>query len=114
MPIINGRYYMNSGYGRAIERDRLAEAFARTRPADVRTAYESSMRAARRAYLSPTDPTSGAIYMYFPTTDTLGNFSPPPHNPPGYGIRTHAGPYNNSFPNQSVPSRTVWLNTYEP
>jgi len=23
-----------------------------------------------------------------------------------------SGPYNNSFPNKRVPSRTAWLNTY--
>jgi hypothetical protein len=71
------------------------------------------MRAARRAYLSPTDPTNGAGHMYFPTTPTQENFLPKPYNPPAYRIKTQSGPYNNSYPNPDVPSRTVWLNTYE-
>ncbi len=71
------------------------------------------MRAARRAYLSPTDPTNGGIHMYFPTTPTQENFLPKPYNPPGYGIKTRAGPYNNSFVNRDVPSHNVYLNTYE-
>ncbi len=31
----------------------------------IRAAYESSMRAARRAYLSPTDPTNGAEHLRY-------------------------------------------------
>jgi len=61
----------------------------------------------------PEDPTNGGIHMYFPTTPTQENFLPAPHNPPGYRIKTHAGPYNNSFVNRDVPSHNVFLNTYE-
>src|SRR5438270_471988 len=41
MPMINGRYYMNPGYGRALERARLAEAFRDTRTADASDEDES-------------------------------------------------------------------------
>jgi hypothetical protein len=71
-----------------------------------RAAYESSMRAAREAYLAGTDPTRGAIYMRLLGTPDRSNI---------YGtapLHTQSGPYRNSFPNQSVPSDRAWVNTY--
>ena len=53
MPIINGRYYMNSGYGRALERARLAEAFAGTRPTDVNDEDESWINHAINYFTQP-------------------------------------------------------------
>jgi len=79
----------------------------------ARDAYDSSMKAAREAYLGWKDPTNGAGRIFFPTTPSQENFSPPPHNPPGYRIKTHSGPYNNSYRKGDVPSNTVWISTYE-
>jgi hypothetical protein len=76
-----------------------------------RAAYESSMRAAREAYLSGTDPTQGAIYLLLPVTpDRSGRRFPNGTAP----LRTQSGPYRNSFPNTDVPSNRAWINTYGP
>ena len=109
--VINGD--LKQGYARPRTAGAIEPSDEELRNPAVRAAYESSMRAARRAYLSPTDPTNGGIHMYFPTTPTQENFLPKPYNPPGYGIKTRAGPYNNSFVNRDVPSHNVYLNTYE-
>jgi hypothetical protein len=109
--VINGDRRL--GYARPITAGTIEPSDEELRNPAVRAAYESSMRAARRAYLSPTDPTNGAGHIFFPTTQTRENFSPPPHNPPGYRIKTQSGPYDNSFQKGDVPSRTVWVNTYE-
>ena len=78
----------------------------------VRAAYQSSIRAAREAYLSGTDPTQGAIYMNMPTTPDRSNLKLQGGLPQGAPIRTQSGPYYNSFPNRKVPSHTAWANTY--
>src|SRR6266699_2920743 len=109
--VINGD--LKQGYARPRTAGAIEPSDEELRNPAVRAAYESSMRAARRAYLSPTDPTNGGIHMYVPTTPTQENFLPKPYNPPGYGIKTRAGPYNNSFVNRDVPSHNVYLNTYE-
>ena len=66
MPMINGRYYMNPGYGRALERARLAEAFRGTRPADASDEDESWTNDAinyftqpQRVSLDPDPPQGG-------------------------------------------------------
>ena len=74
----------------------------------VRAAYESSLRAAREAYLSGHDPTNGATHF---------NVRPTPRRSPFEGafpISTQSGPYDNSFPNKDAPRHTTWLNTYLP
>lgn len=109
--VINGDRRL--GYARPKTAGAIEPSEQELRNPAIRAAYESSMRAARRAYLSPTDPTKGAGHMYFPVTPSRDNFLPKPYNPPGYRIKTQSGPYNNSFPNPDVPARTVWLNTYE-
>ena len=78
----------------------------------VRAAYDSSMKAAREAYLSGTDPTQGAIYLNMPTTPDRSNLKYQGGLPQGVPIRTQSGPYHNSFPNRKVPSQTAWVNTY--
>ena len=78
----------------------------------VRAAYDSSMKAAREAYLSGTDPTQGAIYLNMPTTPDRSNMRYQGGLPQGVPIRTQSGPYHNSFPNRKVPSHTAWVNTY--
>jgi len=77
----------------------------------VLAAYESSMGAAREAFLSGTDPTQGAIYLYLPVTPDRSNRQFPNASVP---LRTQSGPYNNSFPNKDVPSSRAWVNTYAP
>jgi hypothetical protein len=81
---------------------------------DVRSAYESSMKAAREAFLSGSDPTNGAVFAIQVKTADRSNFKfqGKSANPDGVPISTQSGPYNNSFPNKKMPSRTAWLNTY--
>jgi|SRR5579864_2521947 len=73
-----------------------------------RAAYDSSMNAAREAYLSGHDPTQGATHF---------NMRPSPHRSPfegTYPLSTQSGPYDNSFPSKNAPRHTTWLNTYLP
>jgi hypothetical protein len=75
---------------------------------EVRAAYESSLRAAREAYLSGHDPTNGATHL---------NSRPTPDRSRWKGrlpISTQFGPYDNSFVKRDVKSHTIWLNTYFP
>jgi hypothetical protein len=75
---------------------------------DERAAYESSLRAAREAYLNGHDPTQGATHF---------NMRPAPRRTPFEGafpISTQSGPYDNSFPSKNAPRHTTWLNTYLP
>jgi len=81
---------------------------------DMRTkaAYESSLRAAREAYLSATDPTRGATHMKFLTNAdrTSQKFN---HNSSGrISLKTQSGPFNNSYLNNDVRSGQVYINTY--
>jgi len=84
------------------------------RSADERAAYESSLRAAREAYLSGHDSTNGATHLKIPVTPDRSNWKFPGGTPQGLAISTQSGPYNNSFPNRDVPSHTAWINTYLP
>ena len=73
-----------------------------------RSAYESSLKAAREAYLNGHDPTQGATHF---------NMRPAPRRTPFEGpfpISTQSGPYDNSFPSKNAPRHTTWLNTYLP
>jgi hypothetical protein len=74
----------------------------------TRAAYESSMKAAREAYLSGHDPTNGALHFNIRPTperfDWKGRFP----------ISTQSGPYSNSFVKGDVKSHTAWMNTYFP
>jgi hypothetical protein len=47
---------------------------------DVKAAYDSSMQAAREAFLSGQDPTNGATHMNMPTTATRANLTFPNGN----------------------------------
>jgi len=76
------------------------------RDPEVRAAYESSLRAAREAYLSGHDPTNGATHL---------NSRPTPDRSKWKGrlaLSTQSGPYDNSFVKGDVKSHTIWLNTY--
>ena len=81
---------------------------------EERAAYESSMNAAREAYLSGHDPTNGATHLNLDVTPTRANHVYSGGTPNGVPISTQSGPYRNSFPNKSVPSHTAWVNTYFP
>jgi len=73
---------------------------------EVRAAYESSMNAAREAFLSGHDPTYGATHFNMrPRLDRSKWKGSLP-------ISTQSGPYDNSFPNRNAPAHTTWLNTY--
>lgn len=78
----------------------------------TRTAYQSSMKAAREAYLGWKDPTNGAVFSIQNPTPDRSNHVFRGGRPGGVPISTHSGPYNNNFTEGQVPSRTVWLNTY--
>jgi hypothetical protein len=80
----------------------------------VRAAYDSSMKAAREAYLSGDDPTHGAVHMNARGNPSRSNWLPKRMKPPGKPLKTQSGPYNNSFTKGDTPSSAVWLNTYEP
>lgn len=81
---------------------------------EERAAYESSLQAAREAYLSGHDPTNGATHLKVPVTPDRSNWKFPRGTAEGLAISTQSGPYNNSFPNRDVPSRIAWVNTYLP
>ncbi len=79
----------------------------------VRGAYDSSMNAAREAYLSGNDPTNGALYSIQKPTNDRSNYVFARGNPEGVPISTQSGPYDNSYPNkQNMPSSKAWINTY--
>ena len=80
----------------------------------VRAAYDSSMQAAREAFLSGTDPTNGAIFAIAKPNPSRSNhvFRGRNARPEGVPISTQSGPYNNSYTGGDMSSRVGWLNTY--
>ena len=78
----------------------------------VRAAYDSSMKAAREAYLSGTDPTNGAVFLNQRADASRANRVSDGGNPRGVPLSTQSGPYNNTYTKGKVPSRTAWMNTY--
>lgn len=74
----------------------------------TRAAYESSMKAAREAYLSGHDPSNGATHFNIRGTPDRSEWKG------RFPISTQSGPYDNSFPNKDFPSRVAWINTYFP
>jgi hypothetical protein len=79
-----------------------------------RSAYESSLRAAREAYLSGSDPTNGAVHFYLAKTPSRANQIYSSENKNGVPISSQSGPYGNSYPQGDAGSRTIWVNTYMP
>lgn len=75
------------------------------RNAEERAAYDSSMNAAREAYLSGHDPTRGATHLRIPTTSDRSNWKFKGGTADGLG---------NSYLTGDVPSHTAWINTYFP
>src|SRR6266704_3628962 len=70
------------------------------------TAYESSLRAAREAYLSGHDPTNGATHFNMRPRPDRSNWKFPNGTPEGITVSTQSGPYDNSFPNRNAPAHT--------
>ena len=73
-----------------------------------RVAYESSMHAAREAYLSGHDAANGATHLNARRTPDRSNWQG------RFPMSTQSGPYNNSFVKGDVRSHTAWINTYLP
>jgi hypothetical protein len=97
---------------RPIEPSAKALADSRTR-----NAYDSSLTAAREAYLNANDPTHGAIHMNMRPDARRSNFKPGGPHGPEFSIRTQSGPFNNSYPTSGkngLPSRGIYVNTYGP
>ena len=78
----------------------------------VRAAYDSSMKAAREAYLSGTDPTNGAVFLNQRKDASRANLVLSNRRPQGVPLSTQSGPYNDSYVRGEVKSRTAWLDTY--
>jgi hypothetical protein len=81
---------------------------------DEQAAYDSSLRAAREAYLSGHDPTNGATHFNMRPRPDRSNWKFPKGTPEGLTLSTQSGPYDNSFPNRNAPAHATWLSTYFP
>lgn len=73
----------------------------------TKAAYDTSLMAARNAFLSANDPTQGATHFNMRRNSDRSNFE-------GYKIKTQSGPFNNSYPTKQLPSRGIYVNTYGP
>ena len=81
----------------------------------TRKAYDSSLAAAREAYLNPSDPTHGATHLNLRPSADRSKFRPAGPKGPEFKIETQSGPFNNSFPTagkNGLPARGVYVNTY--
>ena len=78
----------------------------------TRQAYNSSLAAAREAYLSASDPTQGATNFKFLTNADRSNVKYKHGTPEGLPISTQSGPFYNSFQGHDVHSDQVYINTY--
>jgi len=79
---------------------------------EERTAYESSMDAAREAYLAGHDPTHGATHFSIEGTPSRANKIYKRGTRQGVPISTQSGPYYNSYLGKDVKSHVAWLNSY--
>jgi hypothetical protein len=78
----------------------------------TRAAYESSLAAAREAYLNAGDPTGGAIHMKFLTNADRSNQKFDHKSSKTVPLKTQSGPFENSYVHGDVPKRQVYVNTY--
>lgn len=78
----------------------------------TRAAYQSSLTAAREAYLSLHDPTHGATNFDFRTTPDRGNLKFQHGTPEGLPLKTQSGPFENSYLKHDVPSKKVYVDTF--
>lgn|SRR2546425_144389 len=79
---------------------------------EERAAYESSMNAAREAYLSGHDATEGATHFSIEVTPSRANKVYKRGTREGVPISTQSGPYYNSYLGRDVKSHVAWLDTY--
>jgi len=79
-----------------------------------RAAYESSLHAAREAYLSGHDLTNGATHFNMRPRPDRFNWKFRNGTAEGLTLSTQSGPFDNSFPSSNAPAHTTWLNTYFP
>lgn len=113
--VING----DSQFGHKRPATALAIEPAEKANKDPRTkaAYDSSLRAAREAYLSPTDATHGATHFNLRPNADRSDFKPGGPHGPQFKIRTQSGPFDNSYPTpgkKGLPARGIYVNTYGP
>ena len=78
----------------------------------TRAAYQSSLTAAREAYLSLNDPTHGATNFVFRTTPDRSNLKFKHGTPEGLPLKTQSGPFENSYLKHGVPSKRVYVDTF--
>src|SRR5258707_14818793 len=81
---------------------------------EERAAYESSLRAAREAFLSGHDPTRGATHFNMRPRPDRSNWKFPNGTPEGLTLSTQSGPYDDSLPDTNAGADTTRLNTYLP
>jgi len=110
---------MNGDHKWGFDRQRWASTASPIEPTaeelnnpSARASYQSSMKAAREAYLGWKDPTNGALHLLQATTPDRSNLKYKNGSPQGVPLSTQSGPYDNTYTKGQVPSRTVWLNTY--
>lgn len=107
--IINGRELaQETGKKPPSVHDPVEPSQESLRNSNDRLAFESSLRAAREAYLSGHDPTNGATHLNSRSTPDRSNWKGQ------YSLSTQSGPFDNSFVKGDQKSRTVWLNTFLP
>ncbi len=82
------------------------------RDARTQQSYESSLAAAREAFLSPTDPTHGATHFQFLTNPDRSNIKFKGGSKEGLPLKTQSGPFANSYLKNHVPSHKVWIDTH--
>ena len=78
----------------------------------TRQAYDSSMNAARNAYLSSDDPTRDATNFHFLPNSDKSSMKFKNGSPGGLPLKTQSGPFNNSYFGNHVNSNRVYVNTY--
>ena len=80
----------------------------------AKAAYESSLKAAREAYLGGTDPTHGATHFKFMTNADRSAQKFDRNSSQKLPLKTQSGPFRNSYLKGGVPSHHVYINTYAP
>lgn len=111
--VINGD--SKYGWNRPVTAPPIEPAAKALEDPRTRQAYDSSLAAAREAYLSPTDPTHGATHLNMRHDADRSNFRAGNPHASGYEIKTQSGPFNNSFPTRGkggLPARGIYVNTY--
>ena len=82
------------------------------RDARTKVAYDSSLKAAREAYLTTSDPTRGATHMKFLPSADRSDQKFNRNSSKKLPLKTQSGPFNNSYLKHDVQSGQVYVNTY--